>query len=64
MFKKKEPLPCPKCGSAFVGIWWVVDSGKFFCECRNCHYCGRTKRFKWRAIRSWNKEEIFDEDTD
>ena len=26
-------------------------------ECDNCHYCGNTKLFLRRAIKSWNKEE-------
>lgn len=28
---------------------------KYFVECRSCHYCGKTKIGKKRAIKAWNK---------
>ena len=62
----RDPLPCPKCGSIFADIWKTVATKRYHVECRSCRYAGETKIFKWRAILSWNKEEIFDEreDTD
>ena len=52
---------CPNCGitnrihkvhicSKRLPFWWYV-------ECDNCHYCGKTKLFLRRAIKSWNKRE-------
>ena len=26
------------------------------CECRSCHYCGKTKRSARAAIKAWNRE--------
>lgn len=41
---------------------WIVRvhplrgiSTKYFVECRSCHYCGKTKIGKKRAIKAWNK---------
>lgn len=31
--------------------WWYI-------ECENCHYCGETKLFLVRAIKSWNKTKL------
>ena len=50
---------CPNCGSNH--IWKVhIASSKlpwwWFMECSECHWCGKTKLFLFRAIRSWNKE--------
>ncbi len=28
---------------------------KYYVECWNCHYCGKTKVGKRRAKRSWNR---------
>ena len=50
--------PCPNCGSKKI---WKCHSltNKFYwhLECSNCHWCGSTKLFLWRAIKSWNKEK-------
>lgn len=50
---------CPKCGSNLIGkiniksarlpFWWYLG-------CARCHWCGKTKLFLFRAIKSWNKE--------
>lgn len=50
---------CPNCkskhlikahiASARLPFWWHI-------ECWDCHWCGKTKLFLWRAVRSWNKE--------
>lgn len=29
----------------------------YYVECKNCHYCGKTKLFQKKAIKSWNKEQ-------
>ena len=55
-----EIKPCPNCNhtntmrkvhilSARLPFWWYI-------ECCNCHWCGKTKLFLFRAIKSWNKE--------
>ena len=52
--------PCPNCNhtntmrkvhisSARLPFWWYI-------ECWNCHWCGKTKLFLFRATKSWNKE--------
>lgn len=52
--------PCPNCGcpnrlikvhisSARLPWWWYI-------ECDNCHWCGKTKLFLRRAMRSWNSD--------
>ena len=57
--KKIKHKSCPGCGSNqifFIHIcsrrlhsWWRL-------ECWECHWCGKTKLFLRRAIKSWNKE--------
>lgn len=57
--------PCPFCGSDRLWTivihplaqirWWNRFFGKFYIECRICHYCGETKRGKRRAIKAWNR---------
>ena len=52
---------CPNCDSGItltnhirssrLPFWWYL-------ECANCHWCGKTKLFLWRSVRSWNKEKI------
>lgn len=50
---------CPFCGgknriikvhiiSRKLPFWWFI-------ECDNCHYCGETKLFLFRAIKAWNR---------
>ena len=51
---------CSACGSTHILLvhsassrlpwWWHV-------ECKSCHYCGKTKLFLRRAVKSWNKEK-------
>lgn len=51
--------PCPNCHvtnrlvithilSRRLPFWWFI-------KCDNCHWCGKTKLFLWRAIRDWNR---------
>lgn len=60
---KTKLNPCPKCrksGKAAI-INRIMVSGSifdkhlYFVECPSCHWCGKTKLFKWRAIRAWNR---------
>ena len=50
---------CPNCGCNHI---WKVHSVSsrlpwwWYMECKKCHWCGKTKLFLFRAIRSWNKE--------
>ena len=56
---KYKRKPCPNCGceinrrahilSNMLPFWWYI-------ECDNCHWCGKTKLFLWRAVRAWNKQ--------
>ena len=67
---KKTLRPCPKCGKSGKKLFiirvqfdgtWTCNLGKFFIECPNCHWCGKTKVFLWRAKRAWNKRAKHDE---
>lgn len=51
-----RPNPCPNCGKSAVGIWRIMGSRKYVVECNSCHWFGKTRRFRWRAIRAWNRE--------
>ena len=57
---KKQLSSCPNCGADSPEIWRTWTGGypptKFHVECPRCHWCGKTKRFSWRAKRAWNKE--------
>lgn len=53
--------PCPNCNLSpkKLHIWQVCGSKifhKYYIECPSCHWCGKTKVFKWRAVRAWNKK--------
>jgi len=58
MAKKIRPMICPNCTSGRVTVWKNAypRSMKYFVECDKCHWCGKTKLLKFRAIRAWNKE--------
>lgn len=56
MFDKKE---CPGCEAPYP---WLVRVHpvrflftRYYVECWRCHYCGKTKIGKKRAVRAWNK---------
>ena len=55
-----KPKPCPNCGSSRVYIWHICTARLpwwHYAECEDCHWCGKTKLFRRRAIKAWNKEE-------
>ena len=62
MFKRKLK-PCPNCGKSGKSLifYRTVVSGSIFdghlwhVECPSCHWCGKLKLFRWRAIMAWNK---------
>lgn len=49
--------PCPACKSKNIRIAHVMNA-RYFVMCNKCFWCGKTKLFKFRAIRSWNKSEL------
>lgn len=62
MIKIKHCPNCLKSGSD-MQIWGalyhhaIFPRQWYFVECPSCHWCGKTKLFLWRAIRSWNREK-------
>ena len=54
--KLKKRQACPECGSLFIDVWKTVERPvEHHCECRSCHYCGKTKRSARAAIKAWNR---------
>lgn len=53
-----ELKPCPNCHSKKLMVWRIAPpkGRRFFVWCDECYWCGKTKLFKFRAIRAWNKE--------
>lgn len=62
MHKVMKTGRCPNCNSTKevkkvhivscrLPWWWYI-------MCDNCKWCGKTKLFLFRAIKSWNKESI------
>ena len=56
MFDKK---PCPGCEAPYP---WLVRVHpvrllftRYYVECWKCHYCGKTKIGKERAVKAWNR---------
>lgn len=52
-----KPKTCPKCGRPHVNVWRILGTRKYTVECVSCHWFGKTRLFRWRAIRAWNKEK-------
>ena len=58
-----KPNNCPNCNSPkpwlirILPTRWIFT--KYFVECRECHWCGKTRIGKKRAIKAWNKEIIY-----
>lgn len=56
--------PCPACsGTKLIAVKICYpDSfprsiGRYYIECDTCHWCGKPKRFLFRAKMSWNRRE-------
>lgn len=55
--------PCPRCLNERLWmirvhpVRWIFT--KYYIECAMCHWCGETKIGKKRAIRAWNRENIW-----
>ena len=54
-----ELKPCPHCEAPYP---WLVRVHhdcrlftRYYVECWHCHYCGKTKIGKRRAVKAWNK---------
>ena len=50
---------CPKCGGHKIIINHIVSARLlwwYYLECEKCHYCGKPKLFKARAINAWERE--------
>lgn len=52
---------CPRCKSPNP---WVIRTHplrwiftRYYVECRFCHYCGKAKIGKRRAIEEWNRRD-------
>ena len=56
MFDKK---PCPDCKTPYPRTVRVHHDMKlfdrYFVKCWKCHYCGKTKIGKERAVKAWNR---------
>ena len=54
-----KPKPCPYCKGTRLSLWKInfpkVLIPRRFVECDSCHYCGRTARTTWGAIKAWNR---------
>ena len=56
--------PCPNCGSDDIVAGHIMTSfpKKWFCECKECHWCGKTKITLLGAQISWNKQKKVKQD--
>lgn len=59
--KNMKIKSCPNCGTTNRILKAHICSRRlpfwYYIECDNCHWCGKTKLFLRRAIKSWNKEQ-------
>lgn len=57
--------PCPSCGGRQIYInrslrrWW----SRYFVNCENCYYCGKTALSLTGALNKWNRR-VHDESND
>ena len=58
-----KPKNCPNCNSPKTWLIRILPKRwiftKYYVECRFCHWCGKTRIGKERAIKAWNKEVIY-----
>lgn len=54
---KSKAKPCPDCGCKDVGLndCFMRRFKRFFLECEECHWCGKTYPTIRMAVRSWNR---------
>ena len=45
---------CPNCGSKEVYLMRTGPSTRYYCECLECHWCGKVDRFGFIAKLLWN----------
>ena len=59
----RKPGNCPGCNSTKTWLIRILPKRwiftKYYVECQKCHWCGKTRIGKKRAIRAWNKEVIY-----
>lgn len=55
--------PCPDCGSYRTGLNHCLmhKFKKYFLECEDCHWCGKTMPTIRMAIWSWNRGKSTEE---
>ena len=53
--KKRKFKPCPHCRCAKVEENKILFGG-WFVECKACHWCGPSRRFRFLARKAWNKQ--------
>ena len=58
--KNVKAKPCPNCGCGKLGL---NDSilhrwKRFYLECENCHWCGKSRPTIGTAIRAWNRDNV------
>lgn len=51
--------PCLNCKNTKPTIWRIISPKpyRYFVECDTCHWCGRTRWFKWSAKNAWNRRD-------
>ena len=61
--------PCPACGSRRLWLNKIITAPfgtiekaphKWWVECSECHWCGKTKWLAYRAINAWQEERYED----
>lgn len=54
---------CPNCNSPKTWLIRILPKRwiftKYYVECRFCHWCGKTRIGKKRAIKAWNNEIVY-----
>lgn len=58
--KKVKAKPCPNCECGQIGL---NDSllhrwKRFYLECENCHWCGKSRPTIGAAVKAWNRDNV------
>ena len=56
MIKLINLKPCPNCGNKKIWRVWSGTYHNWWCECSECHWCGKTRKLRIVAEWLWNKE--------